>query len=837
MVLRGFAFSLVGLWGCACALNAQVLPCEVSSPTETSQTCTQGSSFYYDLGSLFELGELSSIINSIAGVEFTYSFSITGGDLPPGLTLSPNGVFSGTLTAAGQYSFTLSLNEKLVFDGTTLIDQSFPFPLGFVVTGYTGPALSVDPSALNLNLTQNGAAVTQSVTLSNHGSQAVPFTASATTNSGGNWLTISSSGSVASFGSAAITVTADPSHLTPGTYSGAVTVSASGQALAVAVLAVVTGGQPNIQLSQTGLRFQAVTGGSVTPPQTITALNPGAGTLQFSATASTTGGGDWLSVSTASGGSSAASAGSVTVTANPTGLQPGNYYGTIKFSATGATNSPQVASVVLNVVSPANSPGAFVAPTGLIFVASVGGSNPAAKTVSITNPSPNALSYLVTSFSNIGGNGGGATWLTATPPSGTVSATAPASVSVQPILTGLATGFYVGDLTLTITNTDPTATTPPQIFHVEILLVVLPAGSSPSAEAVSQLGLQPRATTCKPSQLLPVFTLLGTGFTAAVAWPTAIEVTVVDDCGNSLTSGSVTVSFSSGDPALSLDSLNDGRWTGTWNATHAATGVTITAQAQEVLPALTGSASIGGALQTNNSTPAVSSGGVVSAANFVANAPLAPGAFAAIFGSNLSGGLNVSTQLPLSYQLGDTSVALAGEPLPLLFTSGAQVNVVLPYDLPVNSTQQLVVQNGTAISIPQTVVIAPAQPAVFTQNGFGSGAALINVYKADGTVLPNNSPVEAGYVITLYASGLGAVKPSVAAGTQAPATPLSHTVDPVTVNIGKASGKVLFAGLAPLYAQLYQVNVQIPAGLPSGDATLTLSVSGQQSAPVTITVK
>ena len=62
-------------------------------------------------------------------------------------------------------------------------------------------------------------------------------------------------------------------------------------------------------------------------------------------------------------------------------------------------------------------------------------------------------------------------------------------------------------------------------------------------------------------------------------------------------------------------------------------------------------------------------------------------------------------------------------------------------------------------------------------------------------------------------------------------------MNPVTVKIGQTQAQVLFAGLVPVYAQLYQVNVQIPSGLPSGEATLTLSVSGQQSAPVTIAVQ
>ncbi len=39
------------------------------------------------------------------------------------------------------------------------------------------------------------------------------------------------------------------------------------------------------------------------------------------------------------------------------------------------------------------------------------------------------------------------------------------------------------------------------------------------------------------------------------AWPTALEVIVVDDCGNFLTTGSVSASFSDGDPSLAARPL------------------------------------------------------------------------------------------------------------------------------------------------------------------------------------------------------------------------------------------------------------------------------------------
>jgi len=836
MRLRAFVLLFAGLWGCA-ALQAQtpvLPPCFPGLGSDVG--CSVGSSFSYDFGQLFGLEELASIFNGIDGVLFKYSFSSTGA-LPPGLTLSPSGLLSGTFTEGGTFDFTLSITLTLSLNGSPLFSDTLPVQFELEVTGYMGPQLTVDPcttcfpptGGLNFNLTQNAAAATQSVTLTNHGSTAMTFSASASTNSGGNWLTLTGgAGSVAAFGTSTLGITADPSQLQPGTYTGSVIVSAGGQVFTVSVVAVVTGTQPTIELTQTGVTFSAVSGGTATSPETITVLNSGAGTLSFSASTSTISGGSWLNVSPSSGSSSASSSGSVTVSVNPAGLQPGTYYGKVSFSSSTAANSPQIASVVLNVVSPANSPGAAAVPTGLIFVGSAGGTDPAPKTVAITNPSPDALSFLVTPFSNISTN-----WLSATPTSGTVSATQPATLSVQPSLQGLQPGFYIGDLTVTFLSASAASTATPQIFHIEVLLVVLPTGTTSAA----QPALQPRASTCTPKQLLPVFTLLGTGFSVNAGWPTAIEVTVVDDCGNPQTTGSVNVTFSTGDPALSLVSLGDGRWTSTWNASKASPTVTITAQAQEITPALTGKAQIGGALQPN-SVPSVNSGGIVSAISLVNNQPLAPGAYAAVFGANLSQSLAGSNQFPLDTELGSTSVFLNGEQLPLLFASSGQVNAVVPYDVPVNSAQQLVVQQGTAISIPQSVVIAPAQPAIATQSGTGAGAALYAAYKSDLTPLPNNSPVTAGDIVVLYCSGLGAVDHPIAAGSQTPLPPpLINTKNPVTVNFGATQVTAEFAGLAPLFAQLYQVNVVVPKGLPSGNATVTLSVAGQTSAPVTITIQ
>jgi uncharacterized protein (TIGR03437 family) len=832
MSLARLVVLLIGLTAGAAALRAQApsFPCTFGGSDSTSLTlmCTQGGFIFLDYGS--EFAQFESEFNG-TDISITYSLQLTGGSLPTGVTLSPSAVLSGTFTTPGTFTSTFTVSLSITESGQNIFSFSAPFTYVFVVTPVSGPPASVDSSGLSFSLTQGGAAAIQSVGITSHSNQMQSFTASASTNSGGNWLKISpATGSLASFTSAFVSVTADPSQLQQGTYSGAVTVSiAGGQSFTIPVLASVAGTQPNIQLSQTGLRFQAVTGGSVTSPQSIAVLNSGAGSLNFTAKASTLSGGSWLSVSPSSGTSGASSAGSVTATVNPAGLQPGDYYGQIQFTASSAANSPQMATVVLNVVSPDNSPGAFVQPSGLIFVGTAGGTNPAAKTVSITNPSPTLLNFLGTAFAT----GGSTSWIKASPTSGTVSATQPATVSVQPSVQGLAPGVYIGELVLNFISNNPAAAQSAQILHIEILLIVLPAGTSSPGESAAT----PLASGCSPTKLLPVFTLLASGFATVAAWPTAIEVTVVDDCGNPMVSGSLTASFSNGDPPLGLAPLKDGRWSATWQPVHNATQVIVTAQAEETAPPLKGTASIGGALQANAKAPAVSTGGIVSAASYAPNQPLAPGSFAAIFGSNLSSGLSVSTQLPLNVQLGGTSVLLAGEQVPLLFASNQQVNVVLPYDLPVNSTQQLIVTMGTAISIPQPVVIASAQPAVFSQDGSGSGAAIIAAYQPDGTPLPADSPITAGDVITIYASGLGAVSPPVPAGSPAPASPLSMTTNPITVTVGGMQAQVLFAGLAPMFAQLYQVNFIVPTGVPPGNAVLLLSASGQQSAPVTITLQ
>jgi len=138
----------------------------------------------------------------------------------------------------------------------------------------------------------------------------------------------------------------------------------------------------------------------------------------------------------------------------------------------------------------------------------------------------------------------------------------------------------------------------------------------------------------------------------------------------------------------------------------------------------------------------------------------------------------------------------------------------------------------------EPVNIAPAEPAVFTSNSNGSGQGAIIILKSNGNYfLPGQGSASAGDVLEIYATGLGAVSPTVADGAASPSAPPAQTVAPVTCTIGGQSATVGFAGLAPGFAGLYQVNVTVPSGIAAGaQVPVVLTQGNVSSPPVTVAI-
>jgi uncharacterized protein (TIGR03437 family) len=427
----------------------------------------------------------------------------------------------------------------------------------------------------------------------------------------------------------------------------------------------------------------------------------------------------------------------------------------------------------------------------MIFVGQQGGANPAAQTVTVSNASNQSIT--VTPAPPPAG-------IFSVSPSGSVTVTSaqPAEFMISANTTGLKAGVYPGVLQFEFGDGS--------VQQIAVVLIVTPPASTSAVRA----GLRAAAaSTCTPTQLVPVSTSLEPSVTEPAAWPTPLFVQVDDDCGNPMEPGTVVASFSNGDPDLSLVSLvslGAGMWSGTWEPryTAAAAPVVIKIQAQSLQPVLTGTVQTSGTLNPNQSAPAIANGGVLSAASFAANAPLAPGGIVSIFGSNFATGSNSASSLPLATTLGETQVVLGGDLMPLLFAGSGQINAIIPYDIAPNATQQLIVQQNLALSLPQPVVLAAAQPAVFTQNESGNGIGVIEVVKPDGTQFEADSshPATMGDALVIYCAGLGAVNPPLTAGSPAPNSPLAKTLNTVTVTIGGQPAQVVFAGLAPGFASL-----------------------------------
>jgi uncharacterized protein (TIGR03437 family) len=158
---------------------------------------------------------------------------------------------------------------------------------------------------------------------------------------------------------------------------------------------------------------------------------------------------------------------------------------------------------------------------------------------------------------------------------------------------------------------------------------------------------------------------------------------------------------------------------------------------------------------------------------------------------------------------------------------------VAPYGIAGNQKTSVTVSTNGKQSVPLVMQLASASPAIFTANASGSGqAAALRVAGGSTTITGPDNPVAAGEVLVLYATGLGAMTPTVPDGTVI-ATPLPvFTASSIKVLIGGQNAEILYAGPAPgLIAGAAQINVRVPGNLTPGQSAVLLVVSDNSSAP------
>jgi uncharacterized protein (TIGR03437 family) len=198
---------------------------------------------------------------------------------------------------------------------------------------------------------------------------------------------------------------------------------------------------------------------------------------------------------------------------------------------------------------------------------------------------------------------------------------------------------------------------------------------------------------------------------------------------------------------------------------------------------------------------------------------IAPGSIISIYGSGLAQASLTATSFPLPLTLAGATISINNSSVPILFASSGQINAQVPFDAELGGAIVTVNLGGSMVGSASFVVQAAA-PGLFLLNG--GQAAVLN---QDNSVNSANQPASVGSVVAAYMTGLGAVDNPVAAGVAASASPLSRVTGTATATIGGQAAQVLFAGLAPGFAGLYQVNILVPA-LASGDYALQVTVAG-----------
>jgi uncharacterized protein (TIGR03437 family) len=197
-----------------------------------------------------------------------------------------------------------------------------------------------------------------------------------------------------------------------------------------------------------------------------------------------------------------------------------------------------------------------------------------------------------------------------------------------------------------------------------------------------------------------------------------------------------------------------------------------------------------------------------------------------IYGANLAAKTAVSSIIPLTTSLNNTSVIIGGIAAPLYFVSPGQINAQVPFELKSGTSYQVIVNANGAFSTPNPIQLSADAPGIAA---FASGG-IIAEHSADGSLVTEASPAAPGEYIVFFVSGMGLTDNPVASGQPSPGSPLlARPTDQPKLTLNGADIQVSFAGLTPTLVGLYQVNFQLPADTPNGDLQLVLTQTGGQS--------
>ncbi len=191
-------------------------------------------------------------------------------------------------------------------------------------------------------------------------------------------------------------------------------------------------------------------------------------------------------------------------------------------------------------------------------------------------------------------------------------------------------------------------------------------------------------------------------------------------------------------------------------------------------------------------------------------------------GAGFSDRVYAAESYPLPRSLGGVSVNVNGVDSPLVSVSPTQILLQVPSHTALETNVEVKAESSSPF-VPQL------RFATTTLIGFGAflsnpqspsaygGSDAFAVHQDWSALVTSGNPAWPGEILHLYGTGFGPVDSQPPDGMPGPADPPARTVMPVTCwawgadNVARLDIPVLYAGLAPGLAGVYQMDVRLPA--------------------------
>jgi uncharacterized protein (TIGR03437 family) len=237
-------------------------------------------------------------------------------------------------------------------------------------------------------------------------------------------------------------------------------------------------------------------------------------------------------------------------------------------------------------------------------------------------------------------------------------------------------------------------------------------------------------------------------------------------------------------------------------------------------------------------TPMITASGVITAGDYGGFQAIAPATWIEIYGVNLAttrgyaweGSDFNGNQAPDA--LAGTTVTVAGIPAFINYVSPAQVDVQVPSGVP-SGSQPVVVTTAGGTSLAYAVTVNALEPGLLAPPSFMINGKQNVVALFSGTlryVLPSaitgvlSAPAKSGDNITLYGIGFGPVTPTIDAGQIVQEN--SALQAKLEITFAGTPATITYAGLAPGYVGLYQINLVVPTVTSSNAVPLAFTLNG-----------